>query len=308
MKRMAALLAALLTVLALTAVSLAQEPFVSPEKIYVASPDGIPREVSHTKGQLTEAVEPGSTVYFVISGASRAEDLADRYARVLFTDRDGEGQEFVGDPTIEYRMLYDAAGTRQVGYSYVIALPVLEIQDGKPHRVRGRAALSRRQEGSVSFSFDIRENSGLAEAAEIECGEKTLLLEFPIGESYARLLFSDEISFTVNVSEQEALRIGFSQAEFTDVARTYPDASLHCMEWKNTPVFNRTGTLSIDAKPGLFLYEVRAHTLYDLTDTYSEEDAAFLVSTRRLGSYVVSDLALGETISPPAAENPPTGK
>ncbi len=307
MRQLAALAAALLTALALAAVCAAEEPMINTQHIYVAAPGGIPCEASHTNGRLADTIEPGSTVYFVIDEAVRAEDLADRYARILFSDKDSGGEEYVGEPTIEYRMLYDAAGTRQIGYSYVIALPVLSVRDTEMHPVRGRAALSRLQTGSFSFSFYVQENSGVADAQPILCGDADLPLRFADEASYVQLQFSGGVQFTVDVSGQEPVNVGVSFETFTDLAWAYPLASLRCISWTHTPVFNRTGTLTILEEPDFYLYEIRGKELFDLTDTYFEERGAFVISTRRLGSFVISDRPLGKAENTDLPQNPPTG-
>jgi hypothetical protein len=308
MKRFAAVLAAALAVLMLGIVSVAaDDPSISSEAIYVASPDGIPCAVEHTNGRIVDTVEPGSTVYFVIEGASRAEDLSNRYARVLFTDGDSTGEDYVGTPSIEYRMLYDAGGTRQVGYSYVVALPVLDVQDDNMHTVRARVGLSRLQAGSLTFSFYVQKDSGIADAQTILCEGENLYLSFAEETDYVRLRFGDTAQFTVATAGQAGVNVGVSFASFTDLTWSYPSADLRCISWRSHPIFNRIGTLALTAVSDQYCYEIRSGALVDLTDTYSEEEGAFLIRTRRLGSYVISDQPLGEAENTEPRPNPPTG-
>lgn len=294
-------------ILMLSAVALAAGPYISDEKIYVASPGGLPCEAEQSNGQLSETVEPGSTVYFVIEGASRAEDLANVLARVYFDDDNSEGEEYIGSVSIEYRMLYDKDGKKQVGYHYVFAMPLLEVPDSEMITVRGRAALARQRAGSLSFLIYVQEESGAADAEIFYCDSANQIISFDDSLNYASVYFSNAAQFSVCVKGQGSVNIGISFAKYTDIAQAYPSADIRCISWLQEPIFNYSGTLKIISAPDTYLYEIRGSELYDLSDTYSEKDHAFKFSTRRLGCYVISDIPLGEDINPEPQFNPPTG-
>jgi len=285
----------------------ADGPYISAESIYVAAPNSIPCEVEQSGGQLVATVEPGSIVYFIIDGASRAEDLTDILARIYFDDENSEGEEYVGTPSIEYRMLYDRDGKNQIGYHYVFAMPILDVPDAEMITLRGRAALARQQAGSLSFLIYVQEDSGVADAEVIYCNSNNQILAFDEDISYASLYFSNAAQFSVCVMGQAPLNVGVSFAKFTDIMWQYPSANIRCISWPHEPIFNYTGTLKLTSAPGMYLYEIRGSELYDLTDTYSEKARAFRVSTRRLGSYVISDMPLGEPENTEMPYNPPTG-
>lgn len=307
MKRFISFILMCVMLLSFSVFSFADTPHISSDSIYVAAPDNIPCEVEQSGGQLVATVEPGSIVYFVIDGASRAEDLADILPRIYFDDDNSEGEEYVGNPSIEYRMLYDRDGKNQVGYHYVFAMPILGVPDAEMITLRGRAALSRQQAGSLSFLIYVQEDSGVADAEVIYCNSNNQLLSFSEDISYASLYFSNVAQFSVCVIGQGPLNVGVSFSRFTDIMWQYPSANIRCISWPNEPIFNYTGTLKLTSAPNMYLYEIRGDELYDLTDTYSEKARAFRVSTRRLGGYVISDIPLGEPENNELPYNPPTG-
>jgi len=294
-------------ILSFNVFALADGPYISSESIYVAAPNSIPCEVEQSGGQLVATVEPGSIVYFIIDGASRAEDLTDILPRIYFDDDNSEGEEYVGAPSIEYRMLYDREGKNQAGYHYVFAMPILEVPDAEMITLRGRAALARQQAGSLSFLIYVQEDSGVADAEVIYCNSNSQILDFNDSISYASLYFSNAAQFSVCVIGQGPLNVGISFSKFTDIIWQYPSANIRCVSWPYEPIFNYTGTLKLTSAPDMYLYEIRGSELYDLTNTYSEKARAFRVSTRRLGSYVISDMPLGEPESTEMPYNPPTG-
>jgi|GEM_PF-1607029 len=312
MKRLAAFAAALLAAWALSAAAFATQaaptPTISPDEIYVAAPQGVPRAAAHTDGALSEVLEPGSTIYFVIEGAVRAQDLTSRYARIFFDDGESTGEDLVGVPAIEYRMLYDADGTRQIGYSYVLALPILpQMPDRDLHAIRARVGLSRQRAGSLTFTANVQSRDAFFDAQTIACKGARCRVEFPADARSVHLAFRGGILFSVELGGQAAAEAGVSYATFTDLSAAYPSASLFCIEWRRAPIFNRVGTLFLPAGEETYLYEVRGRSLVDLTDAYDASAGGFSLQTRRLGAYVIADRPLeeAETADPPT--NPLVG-
>lgn len=307
MKRLFAAAAAVSAALCLAFFcSAADEPYISADRLYVAAPDGLPCEAEFTDGTLAAPLVPGSTLYFVIEGAGRAEDLSDYYARVQFDFSKSSGEEYVGTPSIEYRMCYDAAGNRQTGYSYLVAVPILDVSDNSAHTIRARVSLRHQKSGSVYFTATVQPDGILVNATDIVCAGGDNVISFSSDTHAVRLDFEDAC-FTVEIASQPSVNVGVSFLTFTDIAWAYPSARLFCLDWQHAPVFNRIGTLEIPASPGSFLYEVRGSELYDLTSTYLSSTGCFTVETRRLGSYVVSDMALTVPERTSLPENPPTG-
>ena len=307
MKRLFAAAVLVLAALCLALVCVAaDEPYISDEHVYVAAPDGVPCEAEFTDGVLTAPLVPGSTIYFVIEGADRAEDLSDRYARVQFDFAKSSGEEYVGTPTIEYRMCYDAAGRRQIGYSYLVAVPITDAGDSDTHLICARVSLRHQKSGSVYFSATVQSAGVLADAVEITCTGGDNVLSFSDDTNAVRLDFEYAV-YTVEIAGQAPVNVGVSFLPFTDIAWAYPSAELFCLDWQYEPIFNRIGTLEVPAAPGSYFYEVRGSELCDLTASYTASTGCFTVETRRLGSYVVSDRQLGTPERTELPENPPTG-
>ena len=307
MKRLQAMLAALLAAVLLCPVCEAVDgPVIRDDEVYVAASDGVPCLASFSDGRLEAPLFPGDTIYFVIEGADRAEDLSDLYARVLFDFTGSCGEELAGTPAIEYRMRYDAAGRRQIGYSYLVAVPIAETEERSAQELCARVSLRRQKSGSVRFSATVQPAGALQNAAEISCTGMVCPLRFEDGITAVRLEFGEAV-FTVEIAGQGEANVGLCTYPFTDLAWAYPSAVLSCLDWQHEPIFNRIGVLEIPAAPGSFLYEVQGRELADRTDTYVAATGCFTLETRRLGSYVISDRALGTPERTDLPPNPLTG-
>ncbi|MEG1849856.1 MAG: hypothetical protein RR197_04785 [Oscillospiraceae bacterium] len=282
-------------------------PAVADDMIFVAAPEELPRLVAHDGGTLSESVLPESTVYFPIQNAVRAEDLTG--LRALTGDWTS-GEACAGAPRIEYRMMYDANGQKELGYRYVVALPVLEVSDQLEYTLSGRIAVSRRWTGSrpINFSFRVCHGNSNLSADSIMCASANLPIDFSVGAGQLSLLFSDLARFEVDVTGQGIVNIGFSWNVLTDIAAQYPDAKLRFLVWNKSPIFDHIGRLLIYAEPDERLYELTPKGLVAGKAEFSAEDEAFILETRRLGGYVVSDRELGAPLSAIAAPNPPTGR
>ncbi len=120
--------------------------------------------------------------------------------------------------------------------------------------------------------------------------------------------------FTVNLDGQSDVNVGYSTKFDADIAAKYPEANLEFIKWTASPVFNRTGDLYIYADEDTFLYEVTADGLKEVKKAeYDEDYGAHYLRTRKLGSYVVSDIELDLAASSEASSsgtsssNPSTG-
>lgn len=101
----------------------------------------------------------------------------------------------------------------------------------------------------------------------------------------------DGATFTVDTKGQDDLTLG-ANCDYDDaVLDCYPDATLLFFNG-NGDYFRHYGMLYLPAEPGSYLYRNINRTLYDIGVVYSEEADGFLVRTRNLSQYVISDKSL----------------
>jgi hypothetical protein len=115
----------------------------------------------------------------------------------------------------------------------------------------------------------------------------------------------------VNVTGQGKLLLYYDEKFNASVAAAYPYANLDFVNF-NGASFNRTGTLSILAEEGSYLYALNADgSLSKISAEYDEYEEAFKISTRTLGKYVISDteltLVAASTSSTASSSNSSTG-
>ena len=140
----------------------------------------------------------------------------------------------------------------------------------------------------------------------VTCAQKELLLEFGRAEETVQISFFNSAYFEVGVTGQGPLDVGCTTEPVTDIAERYPGAALKFITWSKQPFFNRTGKLVLYAERNSFLYALRGNGLVQATGSYSEEEGGFLLTTRRLEGFVVSDRALDPEAKQVPQPNPPT--
>lgn len=142
-----------------------------------------------------------------------------------------------------------------------------------------------------------------------------------VGEDDEEFTFDcdDDSYFEVNTVGQSKLLISADTDFDSDIADLYPDANLNFF-YGNGATFNKTGTLYLSADEGSFLYELKEDgTMVKLNDEYDEYDENFVIKTKVLGKYIISDTALTIVTAPvdnsgsdntdntPVVTNPTTG-
>jgi hypothetical protein len=186
-----------------------------------------------------------------------------------------------------------------------------EIQMKKSKQVRDVSDLV----DGADFAFSVGYNP--AESLE-ELKKDPFVYDFKDSEDeeWQIDLYGEAGYFIVNTVGQGKLVL-FNDTKFNaDVAALYPDANLDFVIGSGTS-FNKTGELYLFADEGSYLYQLKADgTLAAVKAEYDEYEEAFVVKTRTLGSYVISDIELelapvvvepDETDEPAEPENPATG-
>ncbi|WMJ83419.1 hypothetical protein ACS3UN_10125 [Oscillospiraceae bacterium LTW-04] len=309
MKRIVFWLAALLTALLCVVCAMAEEAAVAVidgTQVFVAEAGGEPCQIESGGESLRTVVRPGSTIYFSIANATRAEDLNGLRVVVDWS----KGGELTEMPRIEYRRMMDETGETSLGFRYVAAVDILDTADIKPHTLRGYIKIAKRANASapkVSLTILVRQDGREDTDRIVACTQKKLILEFSRAEEMVQIAFYDRGFFEVNVTGQGPLNVGCSTEPVTDIAERYPGATLKFLTWGNRPFFNRSGKLVLYAGPGSFLYALNGNRLVELSEGYSEQEGGFVVITRRLEGFVISDRPLDPAAVPVPQPNPPTG-
>lgn len=308
-KRMSRLLLALAVVLLCAVGALAEESadvVIDGTQVFMAEPGGDPCQIESGGNSLRTVVRPGAILYFSIANAFRAEDLNSLRVVVDWN----KGEEYTAAPRIEYRRMMDKTGQASLGYRYAVAVEILDTVDTRPHTLRGSIKLAERANASapeVSMTILVRQDGRDSTGQVVSCDRNTFLIEFGHAEETMQLAFYDRGFFGVNVAGQGPLDVGCTTEPVTDVAERYPDATLKFLTWEKKPFFNRTGDLVLYAEPGAFLYALRGGSLVKVEGGYSEPEGGFVLRTRRLEGYVLSDRALDPAATPVPQPNPPTG-
>lgn len=108
------------------------------------------------------------------------------------------------------------------------------------------------------------------------------------------LNFGDTASFTVDVTGQDGkMYMGWNEKPNSAVINANPTANIDFISFDTTPSFNRIGTFKLFSEDAKFIYQVGADgSLKKVDATYDESEECFVLKTRTLGSYVVSDIEL----------------
>ena len=309
MKRMGFLAVMLVMTLVCVVYTLAEEgvaaAVIDGTQVFVAEPGGEPCRIESGGDSLRTVVRPGSTVYFSIANAARAEDLNGLRVVVDWS----KGEELTGTPKIEYRRMMDKTGQASLGYRYVASVEILDTADARPHTLRGSIKIAKRANASapeVSLTILVREEGQDSTGRVVECARSTFLIEFGRTDEAAQISFYDRGYFEVGVSGQGPLDVGCTTVPVTDIAERYRGAKLKFLTWGKQPFFNHAGKLVLYAEPGSFLYALRGGSMEDITGGYSEDEGGFVLTTRRLEGFVISDRTLDPGAVPVPEPNPLT--
>lgn len=304
MKRRATVfvLALLLAVLPMT-VFANDLPRLDEELAFVSVEQEPPHLVKTEGGMLLEPLAPGSTLYIPIQNAQRAEDLSDSRAMAEWM----EGGELVQTLKLEYRLLYEADGETEIGYRFVLSVKFGQIPEGNEKQtISGRVALTRRMTHARELTLTLSPQ-GVQEMGNILfCRSESMVLQAQEESGHLGIAFGDSALFEVDLDGQGSLDVGFSQRPVGGIAAKYPKTKMRFLSWPKEPIFDQKGTLYLYAEPDEFLYEVRDGRVLSSDAVYSDQEGTFILTTRRLSAYVITDSELGAP-DPEDFYNPPTG-
>lgn len=192
-------------------------------------------------------------------------------------------------------------------YIYFLAVTLADSTSTSSVDVVG--TLEMRKSGSFDYKdmqLDVNMEVAFPVASSTEITEDLQIFKEGasfVGDSEEEFTFeSDKDSyFTVNTVGQSKLLISASTDFDSKIADLYPDANLNFF-YGNGATFNKTGVLTLAADEGTFLYQLKDDgTMVRLNAEYDKYDEAFIIKTKTLGKYIVSDTAL--TIINPPVDN-----
>ena len=133
------------------------------------------------------------------------------------------------------------------------------------------------------------------------------------GEAYGTLEFTTEdsdVDVEVRVYDGDKLYLYNNVDADKDILKAYADydADLSFLNFPGDTTFNSTATVYMYKDEDSFIYEIKDGKLVESNAKWSEDDGAWVLKARTLGSYVFSDVELDVTEDvDDTVENPDTG-
>ena len=144
----------------------------------------------------------------------------------------------------------------------------------------------------ISFFSDATKKSNPDfDGGELTSG-KTGIVSFEKEAGEIDIDFEDTATFTVDVDGQGKLNLAWNTDFDKEFGAMYNYANLHFFTFEGTPAFNKTGTMMVYADKDTFIYEATEDGAKEIDATYDEDYEAWVFKTRKLTSYVVSDVEL----------------
>ncbi len=197
----------------------------------------------------------------------------------------------------------DKYGDRQIK-CVLITLP--ENDTNKVEDLAGEIRVGRSKSAAKKspFTFDLElsyyaDNTLTGTSArpwdggELISGE-TGIVSFDKEEGEIDIEFEDVATFTVDISGQGKLNLAWNTSFNKEFGAMYDYANLTFVNFEGTPSFSKNGTLMVYAEPDTFIYEVTEDGAKKVDAEYDEDYEAWVLTTRTLSSYVISDVELTE--------------
>ena len=147
---------------------------------------------------------------------------------------------------------------------------------------------------------------------------KTGIVSFSDEEGEIDIEFGDQAMFTVDVTGQGKLNLTWNTTFDKEFAAKYDYANLDFINFEGEPSFNKTGDFYIFADEDAFIYRKGAEGVEAVNAEWDEDMDAWKLRTRKLDSFVISDVELDEqtvtdtddssSTTDGGKENPDTGR
>lgn len=223
---------------------------------------------------------------------------------------------------VEYKK-YDRDGGTKAGYAYFVTMKLKSSTSASSTDLYGEMYLGTSKTSAVNagngigFQFEVEFDDAAVAADSYTVTETNQVLDFE-GKGDVDITFtttnnSDMATYIVDATGQSKLNCGYTTKFNSEFAAKYPAANLEFLSFGAKPSFNRIGELTIYSEEGKYLYEITADGFKEPKYTYDEDYEAFVLKTRTLAAYVISDIELEaevieETPAPSVpGQNPPTG-
>jgi hypothetical protein len=283
------------------------QPAVTGAGVYLRRPGERPILIDYDpEGRLLEGVPPGSHLYFVIDHATIAGHVAG-YSAYLRLKRGEEALE--GPALIRYLELFGPNGQSH-GYRYTVQLSFAEGSYDTPPIVEGTVRIATKVSQKVEeFAFLATVQEGPVEplVGEIWCEPDAGLVSFSHEDDHIHLHFGEQAEFFVRTGRQGPLNLDYSTHYHHSLAARYPEGRFSSIGFLAQPVFDNVGELRLYLPESTYIYQQTARGLSSPSYTYNAEAGCFVLTTRRLGIYIFSSIALPQQELAPIKPNPPTG-
>ena len=262
-------------------------------------------EVS-TDSKLTgEYVEGGDEIAIPVALYSTKTNynwytIDSEFDKKLVVDEDWD----VNEADTEFRFVKYAKGVLNENkalrvYSLVITVP--ENDGDKVIDLMGTVAVGKtiseakdadRVDVSVSIAPAAKDVTKF-ENAIFDAG-KTGIVSFADEEGEIDIEFGDQAMFTVDVTGQGKLNLTWNTTFDKEFAAKYDYANLDFINFEGEPSFNKTGDFYIFADEDAFIYRKGAEGVEAVNAEWDEDMDAWRIRTRKLDSFVISDVELDE--------------
>ena len=133
-----------------------------------------------------------------------------------------------------------------------------------------------------------------------------------VKDEYGTLEFTSadpDTDIEVRVYKNDKLYLASDVDADSDILKKYADndADITFLNFPGEPTFNATATVYFYKDEDSFVYALKDGKLTTVNAKWSDDDGAFVLKTRTLGSYVFSDKKLSVAATTPGSENPDTG-
>ena len=234
----------------------------------------------------------------------------------------------VNEADTEFRFVKYAKGTFSSTealrvYSLIVTVPendgdkVIDLMGTVAvGKTRSEAKDADREDVSVSIAPAAKDVTKF-EDADFSAG-KTGIVSFSDEEGEIDIEFGDQAMFTVDVTGQGKLNLTWNTTFDKEFAAKYDYANLDFINFEGEPSFNKTGDFYIFADEDAFIYRKGAEGVEAVNAEWDEDMDAWKLRTRKLDSFVISDVELDEqtvtdtddssSTTDGGKENPDTGR
>ena len=312
MKKFLALAMAFAMAMSMTAVSFAADPtgFDVDETAYVYDADAH----TFTKVTTTAPARFGDEVTYQVKVGDGATDFFSDpdYAKNIKLKTNWE----VGSEYVEGVKLLKKVDTSGKAYYYVVLTIKESPKETEEKDIIGTITVSSSKYDAKGKEKDINVALTVSNKTTDSIDKMTdddHVFKFGDGDEEQEIeLYGEMGKFVVDTRGQEDIVVNSNVKYNKGIENVAPDVNYTYFNG-NGATFNKIGTLYLDAKEDNIVYKVNSDgTLSKLDATYDEDEEAFAIRTRVLGSYVIAEKELDlsavnvedETAATPAPSAP----